>query len=429
MQTLKKARVASFAAVLFACIVGLSGCSQSSTSGTTSGSSASSANPSGATANVIKIGVDLPLSGADASDGVPTQNGVKLAVIDANKRNLVPGFTLQANILDDAVNGVHDPSQGVKNVQALANDAAVLGIVGPFNSNVAKAEIPQSNSMQIALVAPSTTNDTLTRGPEAAGLRRTHPDQITFFRVCATDSIQGPAGATYEYRTLKLRRAYVIDDNETYGKGVADEWAATFQKLGGTILGHDHITKGQQDFHALLTRAGANHPDVVFYGGTTSTGGGLVRKQMGDVGLGSVTFAGADGIRNDEFLKIAGSTANDVYATVASVNAATLPAAKSFLSDYQAQFNQPVGSYSAAGYASAMVLIQAITAATKANGGKMPTRDQVLAQLRNAKSFNSIMGTFSFDANGDTTNKIISIYEAVNDQWKFVTQQSFAGAQ
>ncbi len=421
LRTIGAPRTVSAAYLIF--ILALAGCSSS---GSGSSGTAGSAPGGGAAGNVIKIAADLPISGADASDGVPTKQGVELAVIDANKRNLIPGYTFQSDILDDAVNGVHNPSQGAKNVQSFASDSAVLGVIGPFNSNVAKAEIPLTNSLGIALISPATTNPDLTKGPRALELRTTNPNVITFFRVCATDDIQGPVGADYAYNERHLRKAYLIDDNETYGRGVADAWGAQFVSDGGTILGHDHITKGQQDFHAMLTRVAGAAPDVVFYGGVTANGGGLIRKQMSESGIGNVAYFGADGIRNDQFLTDAGATADNVYATVAAVNASTIPEAKKFLTDYQSQFNQPVGSYSAAGYTAAMVLIQAIAQSVKMDGGKFPTRAQVLDQIRSIKQFQSIMGPFAFDANGDTTNKIISIWGAEKGTWVFMTQRKFA---
>ena len=409
------ARYISIAAVTTLICAALAACSGNAPNGT-----------SGGGGSVVKIGADLPVSGGDASDGVPTANGVKLAVIDANKRHLIPGYTIVASVVDDAVNGVPNPSQGAKNIQSFASDATVLGVVGPFNSNVAKAEIPLSNSLGIALVSPANTNPDLTKGPLALQLRTTNPSQITYFRVCTTDDIQGPAGADYAAQVVKLKRAYVLDDNETYGKGVADQWAAEFQKDGGTVLGHDHITKGQQDFHALLTRAASLNPDVVFYGGTTSTGGGLVRKQMADAGIGGIAYFGADGVRNDQFLTDAGSAANGSYATVATVNAAKIPAAQTFLKEYQAQFNVPVGSYSANGYVAAMTIIEAVAAAMKDLGGSLPTRAQVLEQLRSGQVHHSIIGDFTFDTNGDTTNKIISIYGVRSGGWVFLSQKNYA---
>jgi len=396
--------------------IAITGCSRSS--------STSSSGPSGGA--TIKIGVDFPLSGADATDGQPAANGVRLAVADANRANAVPGFTLEANVLDDAVNGVHDPNQGAKNIQSFASDASVLGVVGPFNSNVARAEIPLSNSYGLALVSPANTNPDLTKGPAALALRRDHPNSITYFRVCTTDDIQGPAGAVFAYKTLKARRAYVIDDDETYGKGIADQWAAQFAKLGGTILGHDHITTGQQDFHALLTKVASTHPDIVYYGGTFSTGGGLVRKQMPDAGIGNIPYAGGDGIKDQDFIDVVGSAANDSYATVAAPDATKIPAAQEFLKEYQATYHTPIGAYSASSYVAAMTIIHAIGLAVKANGGKQPSRHQVISYLRDTKDMPSIIGTFSFDANGDTTNRIISIWEAMNGQWVFKTQSSYA---
>src|SRR5437870_8180442 len=85
----------------------------------------------GGTANkgTIKIGVDLPESGAETSNGIPTLNGVKFAVDQVKS---VDGFTLQYFNLDDAVNGVHDPQKGTQNVQQFIDDKAVLGMIGPF---------------------------------------------------------------------------------------------------------------------------------------------------------------------------------------------------------------------------------------------------------------------------------------------------------
>jgi len=111
----------------------------------------------GGTANkgTIKIGVDLPESGAEASDGIPTLNGVKYAVQTAGT---VEGFTIEVSNLDDAVNGVHDPQKGAQNLQQFVNDSKVLGIVGPFNSSVARAEIPISNRAHRRRSAPPRTS-------------------------------------------------------------------------------------------------------------------------------------------------------------------------------------------------------------------------------------------------------------------------------
>ena len=92
----------------------------------------------GGSGGTIKIGVDLPVSGADAAIGVPTQNGAVLAIEQANKNGFTGGtFKLEASLLDDAVQGKHDPAAGAQNVKTFIADSSVMAMVGQFNSNVA----------------------------------------------------------------------------------------------------------------------------------------------------------------------------------------------------------------------------------------------------------------------------------------------------
>ena len=239
-------------------------------------SSTSSSAPSGST---IKVGIDMPVSGADASIGVSTQNGAVLALEQAEKRGLPGGLHLAPDALDDAVQGVHSPQQGAANTKSFISDANVLAMIGPFNSNVAKAEIPLTNGASLAQISPSNTNDGLTKGPDAATLRRANPTLNTYFRVCAIDSRQGAAGAQFA-KTLGFKKAYILDDNETYGLGLANVFESDFRTGGGTVLGHDHITKNQVDFKALLTKIAGSHPDVIFFGGTSSNGGGQIQTNV-----------------------------------------------------------------------------------------------------------------------------------------------------
>jgi branched-chain amino acid transport system substrate-binding protein len=388
--------VVVLAAIIAAC---------SSPAPTTSSSGTSSA-PSG---DSIKIGVDLPVSGADASIGLPTQNGAVLAIEEANKNGFAGGkFKLEAVLLDDAVQGKHDPAAGAQNVKTFIADNDVLGMIGPFNSNVAKSEIPLTNDAGLVQISPSNTSDGLTVGDAAKALRSSHPDTNAYFRVCTNDSNQGGALAQFA-RKLGYKKAFIIDDNETYGKGLADSFEAHFTKLGGTALGHEHITANQQDFKALLTKVKASGPDVVFFGGTTSTGGGLVRRQMSDVGLAKVGYMGGDGISDPEFLSVAGSAANGAYFSVAAPDATKLASAKTFVAAYKARFKHDIGGYSASAYAATKVLIAAIEKSISAEGGKMPTRAEVLTNVAATKDFASPIGQIGFDKNGDILSPALTL--------------------
>jgi branched-chain amino acid transport system substrate-binding protein len=363
----------------------------------------------GAAGGTIKIGIDLPMSGADAADGVPTANGVILAVEEANKRAFAGGFKLETSLLDDAVQGKHDPAAGAQNVKTFIADSAVLAMIGPFNSNVAKSEIPLTNDAGLVQISPSNTNDGLTVGDDAKKLRVANPDVNTYFRVCTRDSKQGAALAKFAQK-LGFKKVFIVDDNETYGKGLADNFEASFKADGGISLGHEHITANQQDFKALLTKIKGTSPDAVFYGGTTSTGGGLLRRQMGDVGMSSTPYLGGDGISDtEEFVKEAGPMAQNVYYSVAAPDAEKLPSAKAFVAAYKARFKDPLGSYSASAYSATLILIAAIEKAIKADGGKMPTRAEVLKNVAATTDFDTPIGKIGFDKNGDTTAPILTL--------------------
>jgi len=412
---MKLARVG--AALAIAAIV-VGACSSSATTAPGAGG--------GGAAVAVKIGIELPLSGGEKPNGEPTLNGVKLALSQIQ----VPGYTVTLNIQDDAVNGVHDPQQGAKNVQTLANDAAVMGVVGPFNSSVAMAEIPIGNAAGLLQCSPANTAIALTK-PQfgAADLRKTNPDKIAYVRVATTDDIQGAAGADIAYTIVKAKKAFVIDDTETYGKALADQFVATFTKLGGTVIdgkSHGVPKSGQGDFTSLLSLAKAQSPDFVFFGGVTATGGGLLRKQMVTAGMAAIPMGGGDGLSDGaasvsgSFLNLAGDQGDpNTYMTVAATH--DIPNPEKLKADYKAMFGVDPGAYSASGYACAQVILEAL----KNVGGD---RAKIRAYVTDpSHSYDTVLGKFSFDANGDTTQRIISDYtfDPSTKDWKFISQKDF----
>jgi branched-chain amino acid transport system substrate-binding protein len=404
----------------------VSACGGSATPSPSAAAGASAAASAAAGAVDVKIGIELPLSGADLPNGEPTLNGVKLALAQIQ----VPGFNVTLNVQDDAVNGVHDPQQGAKNIQTLVNDAAVIGVVGPFNSNVAKAEIPISNAAGLVQCSPANTNISLTKPEFGAGdLRKTNPDKIAYVRVATTDDIQGAAGADIAYTIVKARKAFVIDDTETYGKALSDQFVATFTKLGGTVIdgaSHGVPKSGQGDFTSLLSLAKAQSPDFIFFGGVTATGGGLLRKQMVTAGMAAIPMGGGDGLSDGaasvkgSFLNLAGDQgAPNTYMTVAATH--DIPNPEKLAADYKAMFGSAPGAYSASGYACAQVILEAL----KNVGGD---RAKVRAYVTDpTHSYDTVLGKFSFDKNGDTTQRIISDYtfDPGTKDWKFVSQKDF----
>src|SRR5437588_13131551 len=205
-----------------------------------------SSNTPTAGSTIIKIATDLPVSGKDESGGKPAENGAHLAVDQANAKHVIPGYTLVFDPKDDVgPSGIHDPAVGAQNVRSLIGDGLVAGVVGPFNSNVARAELPITNQAPLAQISPANTNTCLTQEGAAIGCSGANDlvptlrpsGKVTYFRIATTDSHQGPAGADYLYKTKGYKSVYVIDDAETYGIGIADSFSKEWQAAGGTVLG------------------------------------------------------------------------------------------------------------------------------------------------------------------------------------------------
>ncbi|GHO54535.1 branched-chain amino acid ABC transporter substrate-binding protein [Ktedonobacter robiniae] len=394
----------------------------------------------------IKVATDFPVSGQDTPNGKPAQDGAEMAVQEANAQHLIPGYNIVFVPKDDVgAQGTFDPDMGKNNVTALINDALVAGIVGPFNSSVAQAEMPIANQAPITLISPSNTNTCLTqRGPSVncTGAQDKVPilrptGKVTYFRIATTDDHQGSVLADYLYQKRNYRKVYVIDDTTVYGVGLANIFSNEWQKLGGQLVGNRESKQKSNDYGGTIANIKSAKPDLVFYGGTDSQGGTQLRQQLlNDSGTASLAFGGGDGIENPVFAQVVGSTGGPTFATIAKVNETVLPSAKDFITRYNRIYGEnDYGAYSAAGYDCMNILLQAIKRAL-ADGAQTPKdsndaagsksfREAVIAAMQKT-DYNGVTGHHNFTENGDTTNKVISVWQVANvngkDTWKFVDQ-------
>jgi len=375
---------------------------------------------------VIKVGISLPLSGSSLASAGPARDGALLAI----KEFSLKGYKVEPFVLDHSVNGVHDPQQGAKDMTTLVSDPAVMAVVGPFNSSVAKVQIPVSNEAGLLQCSPANTNQDLTQGEPGRQLRAKYPDRINYIRVAATDLVQGPAVARLGVTDLGLKKVAIIDDTETYGKGLADTFEAEWKALGGEVVGREGAPKGTTDYLPILTKFKEGNPDAVFYGGVTATGGGLVRKQMPQAGLGDLVYLGGDGIQDGRgdtagsFINIAGEAAPNSFSSVAAI--AEFPGKADFAKKYEAEYKVAPGAYAASGYACAQVVLRAIeTAAAK---GDVTVESVRAAGTDTAATFTTVIGDLQFNEVGDTKQPIISLFkvdmaagEGTGD-WTFLKQ-------
>jgi branched-chain amino acid transport system substrate-binding protein len=376
----------------------------------------------------IDIASDLPTSGADASSGLPTQYGAAFAVEQAGS---VKGFTLKYIPFDDAVNGKHDPTKGAQNVQQIISNSKVLGMVGAFNSGVSAAEIPLTNQAPLAQISPSNTNECLTialdycqkyAGYTVTSLRPTGKNN--YFRIASNDTFQGPAMADFAYDTLGLKTVAVWDDQEPFGLGVANNFAKEFQKKGGTVVARQGFdTSSKPDFHSWLNRAKAAGAQGIYAGATSASYGCIPRAQSQGILPADSYYLGPDGIGDGQCIKDSGAMANDkMYASQGVADANANPNAKATIDKYKAEHPNPqdTGAYTFAGYDCAAILIDAIGRAIDANGGNMPTRQQVIDQMAKTSNFQGLTGTYTLNAAGDPTTPALQIQQYKSSAWTTV---------
>jgi branched-chain amino acid transport system substrate-binding protein len=268
--------------------------------------------------------------------------------------------------------------------------------------------------------------------PSPAQLR---PDGVNnFFRLSTTDDLQGPAAADYAAKQLHLQRVVVVSDGEAYGQALADGFTARFIRLGGTVVAHQDLdlTKAV-DVASLLQAAKNDGAQGAYFGGTSAGHACALRSQVTSAFGPEAPLLGGDGIALDPgCIADAGASAAAIYATVPAADAERIDSARPVIAAFKTQFGRPddFGPYTIAAYDATAVVYDALDRAIKAAGGNMPARDSVVAELAATTAFSGATGTFGFDAQGDTTLRLVSIFRPVSSDpdagWSWVATLDYS---
>ncbi|GGQ67759.1 branched chain amino acid ABC transporter substrate-binding protein [Streptomyces ruber] len=369
----------------------------------------------------VVIGVDAPLTGDLSAMGLGIKNSADLAAKTANEEKYVEGISFEIEALDDQ----GQPSAGQQNATKFVADDDVLGVVGPLNSSVGESMQKVFDDAKLVQVSPANTGPGLTQGPKWQTEKvRTYK---SYFRTATTDAIQGPFAAQYIYNKAKKTKVFVIDDKKTYGAGLAATFTDEFKKLGGDVVGTEHIDPDTKDFSAVATKVKNSGADVVYYGGEYPQAGPL-SKQIKASGA-KIPLIGGDGIYDPTFIELAGNDGTGDLATSVGAPVEDLPSAKDFVADYKAAgYKEEYSAYGGYSYDSAWAIIEAVKKVVEDNDGKLPddAREQVTAAMQNV-SFDGVTGKVSFDEFGDTTNKQLTVYSVKNGEWAPVESGTYTG--
>jgi branched-chain amino acid transport system substrate-binding protein len=309
-----------------------------------------------------------------------------------------------------------------ENAALYVADTSIVAVIGTYNSDAAKIMIPILNQADLVMISPANTYPGLTKPNKGA---EGEPDiyypngRRNYTRVVPADDLQGLVAAQWG-QNLGAKSVFLVHNGELYGAGLTNVFEQTAISLGLQVLGHEGIDPTAVQFTAVAQKIVNLHPDLVYYGGTTQSGGALLVKDIRGAGYPGFIMT-SDGMYEEAFIDIAGEAAEGVYLTFGGIPPGHFSgAAKEWAEEYRSRYGAEPEAYALYGYVSAEMLLDALDRVCEA--GQLPTdRLAVRNAVFTAQDVDSIIGRFSIDANGDTTNFIMSGSQVKDGKFIFVT--------
>lgn len=373
-------------------------------------------------AETVKIYTSWPLTGGTQAVGESMLKAVELAISHYTQDHdgMGPGgVNIELVALDDAspTTGAWDGVIEAENAQRCVNDPACLVYMGTYNSGAAKLSMPITNAAGLAQVSPANSYAGLTRACESCV--EGEPEiyrpsgEVNYFRVAATDDVQGPAAASWAV-CLGAQKVYILDDTQAYGAGIANEFALHAEEIGLEVVGRGAMETPDADPRSSLTEALASGADLIYGGFVLDSGGPRVIQAMYDEGLfdQGIKFMGPDGIFSAALIEQVGGAEvleGNAYFTFPGLlpSLMTNDQGMRFYNDYVELHGEEPDPYSVYAYAATQAVLAAFDAAAETE----LNRANVLDALDALEDYEGIIGSFGFDENGDNTNAAFIGYD------------------
>ena len=368
--------------------------------------------------DLVKIVSSLPRTGSAKHQSDTLVRGIRMAIDEAGGK--VGRFRIEYLDLDDstAAAGQWTSEAEAANARRALQDPDVCAYIGTFNSGAAKVSMPILNLGDLLMVSPANTAVGLTKpGLGVPGEPEVYrpTGRRNYTRVVPADDLQGPMAADWAVRR-GVKTVYILDDNEVYGKGIADLFDERCRELGVEVLGHDSIDAKAQEFKSLMATIKATKPDLVYFGGTTQSKGGQLAKDMSAAGVGAMLMV-PDGCMEQVFIDSAGAANLEgrCFVTFGGLPPAKLTGkGGEFVERYRARYDgEAPEAYAVYGYEAACVALRAI--ATAASKDRRAITDAALA----IRDFDGALGHWGFDENGDTTMRTLTVNVVKNGRFEF----------
>jgi branched-chain amino acid transport system substrate-binding protein len=403
--------VAALAVVALAAV----GCSSNSSSSTGSGSGSSSSSGTASGSNVVDVYSSLPMQGASSAQTIPLVNGIKLALAEAN--NKAGQFTVNYIEEDDstAAAGKWDPTQTAADARKAATDPKAVYYIGEFNSGASEVSIPILNQAGLPQVSPANTYVGLTTnlpGSAPGEPQKYYPTGTrTYLRIVPRDSIQAAADLV-AMKEAGCTRVAVANDKEAYGSGLAALIGLEKGFYGVTVTSNTGIDPTAPNFRSYAATIKGEGADCFFFAGIVSNGAVQIAKDV-NAAIPTAKIFGGDGVCTSSYTNskeggVPKSIDPLIECTVATQNLTAYPGGKSFLAAYSARYHvSNPDPYAIYGYEDMKLGLETIASLGSKGNEKAAVREALFA----IRSRNSVLGTYGFDSNGDTTLKAYGLYK------------------
>jgi branched-chain amino acid transport system substrate-binding protein len=357
--------------------------------------------PAGEAIHIAYWGV---LSGADASLGTDSQQGVEVAIDDLGGK--FKGHTIRLTTED----GGCTPEGGATAAQKLAADSTIVGLIGSSCSDETVGGIKTLTDAGLTTISPSNTRPALTdpaRDATYAGYART----------AHSDAVQGAVAAQFVFNELKLTKAATIHDGSAYAEALQQVFSDEFKKLGGTIVATEAVSKGQTDMKSALTTVAAAKPEFIYFPVFVAEAGFITQQIPQVPGLETVKHMGADGHFSPDYLKAAGASAIGHYLSSPNFSAFGTGYA-GFLDKRKTKFGgSPLSVFHAHAYDATNILFAALTKVTveNADGSLSIPKGALRAAIFATKDFAGITGKLSCTPTGDCGAPVIGVYQITKE--------------
>jgi len=334
--------------------------------------------------------------------------------------NAAGGFAIEYEALDDALasTGNWDAGRESENANTAVNDPDAMVYIGTYNSGAAAISIPILNAVPMAMISPANTAAGLTQAVEGI-TEEGEPEKYypsgkrNYMRNTVTDNLQGGAQANWATEN-GLASAYILHDNELYGKGVATGFRLFFEQLGGEVLGFEAYQRDAPDYQALATSIADRAPAVVYVGTVaTNNPGKLVQDLRSVMPVDQVTIILPDGCFNQAFVDAAADAGEGAYVTFGGVPPAYLETelGKDWVARMEERLGHLPDAYATYSYDATIIAIQAIDQVQEKN------REAILDAMFATKDFQGLAGTYGFTETGDPDTPTIFLSQVQDGQF------------